>query len=102
AHGHSFDDLEPGATAQPQRHHYSGRRRKMRPQVRHETGELDPGPRQCQERRWWPAADDLQPRIRARLGDARPDVLDEVGHAVEIGKKTTVRPSGGGSVGRGW
>ena len=85
AHRHGLDDLEAGAAAQPQRHHHGRGRRKVRPQVRHEAGQLDPRPGQRQERRRRPAADDLAARLGVRLGDARPDVLDEVDHAVDIG-----------------
>ena len=84
-HRHGLDDLEAGAAAQPQRHHHGRGRRKVRPQVRHEASQLDPGPGQRQERWRRPAADDLAARLGVRLGDARPDVLDEVDHAVDIG-----------------
>src|SRR5260370_619957 len=59
--------------------------RKVRPQVRHEAGQLARGPGQRQERRRRPAADDLAACLGVRLGDARPGILDEVGHAVDIG-----------------
>src|SRR5262249_56438788 len=84
-HGHSLDDLEAGAAAQPQRHHHGRGRRKVRPQVRYKAGQLDARPGQCQERRWRPAADDLAARLRVRLRNAGPDVLDEVDYAVNIG-----------------
>ena len=85
AHRHGLDDLEAGAAAQPQRHHHRSGRREMRPQVRHKAGQLDPGPGQRQQRRRRPAADDLAARLGVRRGDAGPDVLNEVDHAVDIG-----------------
>jgi hypothetical protein len=51
-HGHGLDDLEAGAAAQPQWHDNGCGRREVRPQVRHEAGQLDPGPGQRLERRW--------------------------------------------------
>jgi hypothetical protein len=56
-------------------------RGEVRPQVGHKASQLDPGPGQQLERPWRPAADDL----KARLGDTRPNLLDEIDHAVDIG-----------------
>ena len=85
SHGHRLDDLEAGAAAQPQRHHHSRGCGKVWPQVRHEAGQFDPGAGQGKERRRRPATDDLAARLRVRLRDARPDVLNEVDHPVDIG-----------------
>ena len=84
-HGHGLDDLEAGAAAQAQRHDHGRGRRKMRPQVRHEAGQLDPGPGQRLERRRRPAADDLEASVGVRLGDAGPDILHEMDHGIDIG-----------------
>ena len=58
-HRHGLDDFEAGAAAEPQRHHHGCGRRQVRPQVRHEAGQLDPGSGQRQKRRRRPAANDL-------------------------------------------
>src|SRR3984893_9066092 len=77
--------LRRGAPPRPRRTPPARGRAKRRAQGGPEAGQLAPGPGQRQERRWRPAADDLAARLGVRLGDARPDVLDEVGHAVDIG-----------------
>ena len=70
---------------QPQRDDHGCGRGEVRSQVGHKASQLDPGPSQQLERPWRPGADDLKARLGVRLDDTRPNLLDEVHHAVDIG-----------------
>ena len=70
---------------QPQRDDHGCGPGEVRSQVGHKASQLDPGPGQQLERPWRPAADDLKAHLGVRLDDTRPNLLDEVHHAVDIG-----------------